>query len=212
MINKLTTATMAMLLLGTCIPSVAAQAQKKAEKSIESMRKTREEIDKAKAQKDKTMAALNQLTGQTQGDLKKPFKNFSDELKKLDKSADKVRKLATDMRAKNQDFFKVWEQELTKIQNPELQQKAGERRMQAMKHFEDLSPAFQSTRESFVSLMAGLEDIRNYLSLDLSPTGIQTISDMVKEAQGHNQAVDEGIANIKQQLSEFAAEYSGSGS
>jgi uncharacterized membrane protein len=78
-----------------------------------------------------------------------------------------------------------------------------------MQQFEDLNPAFQSTREAFVSLMAGLEDIRNYLSVDLSPNGIQAISDMVQEAQTHNQAVDDGIATIKQELGEFAAEYSG---
>lgn len=197
------------LLIGISAPGIAAQAQKKAEKSIESMSKTREEIDKAKLQKDKTMAALAQLAGQPQADFKKTFKKFSDELKKLDKSAEKVRKLATDMRAKNQEFFKVWEKELSNIQNPDLQQKAGERRTQAVKQFEDLSPVFQSTRESFVSLMAGLEDIQNYLALDLSPTGIATISDMVKEAQAHNQAVDQGLAQVKQQMTEFAAEFRG---
>jgi chromosome segregation ATPase len=198
-----------VLLVGALAPTILAQAQKKAEKSIESMRKTRDEIEKAKVQKDKTMAALAQLAGQPQANLKKPFKKFSDELKKLDKSAEKVRKLATDMRAKNQEFFKVWEKELSNIQNPDLQQKAGERRTQAMKQFEDLSPAFQAARASFVSLMASLEDINNYLSLDLSPTGISSISEMVKEAQGHNQAVDEGLAQIKQQMTEFAAEFRG---
>jgi len=170
------------LLVGPWAPSLLAQVQKKADKSIESMRKTRDEIEKAKVQKDKTMAAIARLVGQPKGDLKKPLKNFSNELKKLDKSAEKVRKLATDMRAKNQEFFKVWEQELSNIQNPDLQQRAGERRTEAMQQFEKLSPSFQSTREAFVSLMASLEDIQNYLSLDLSPTGIESVSDMVKEA------------------------------
>jgi chromosome segregation ATPase len=212
MLKKFSVITLGVFLIGTCASSFGAQGRKKAEKSIESMRKTREEIDKAKTQKDKTMVALGQLVGQSQADLKKPFKKFTEELKKLDKSAEKVRKLATDMRAKNQEFFKVWETELSNIQNPELQQKAGERRSQAIKQFEDLSPVFQSTRESFVSLMASLEDIRNYLSLDLSPTGIATISDMVKEAQTRNQAVDEGLAKVKQEMGEFAAEYSGGSS
>ena len=201
-----------VFLICTCAPNLVAQARKKAEKSIESMQKTRAEIEKAKVQKDKTMAALDQLVRQSQADLKKPFKKFRDELEKLDKSADKVRKLATDMRAKNQEFFKVWEKELSNIQNPELQQKAGERRSQAVKQFEDLNPVFQSARESFVSLMASLEDIGNYLSLDLSPTGIAAISDMVTEAQKQNQFVDEGLAEIKKELAEFAAEYSGGSS
>jgi hypothetical protein len=211
MSKKSFAAAVVVVLLGTWAPSILAQAQKKAEKSIESMRKTRDEIEKAKVQKDKTMAALAQLTVQ-QGDLKKPFKKFSDELKKLDKSAEKVRKLATDMRAKNQEFFKVWEQELSNIQNPDLQQKAGERRTQAMQQFEELSPAFQSTRESFVSLMASLEDIRNYLALDMSPKGVSAVSDMVKEAQSQNQTVDEGLARIKQQMTDFAAEFRGGAS
>jgi len=211
MSKKSFAAAVVVVLLGTWAPSILAQAQKKAEKSIESMRKTRDEIEKAKVQKDKTMAALAQLTVQ-QGDLKKPFKKFSDELKKLDKSAEKVRKLATDMRAKNQEFFKVWEQELSNIQNPDLQQKAGERRTQAMQQFEELSPAFQSTRESFVSLMASLEDIRNYLALDMSPKGVSAVSDMVKEARSQNQTVDEGLARIKQQMTDFAAEFRGGAS
>jgi chromosome segregation ATPase len=210
MSKKLFLFVVAVLLIGTSAPVILAQAQKKAEKSIESMRKTRDEIEKAKVQKDKTMAALAQLTAQ-QGDLKKSLKKFSDELKKLDKSAKNVRKLATEMRAKNQEFFKVWEQELTNIQSPDLQQKAGERRTQAMQQFEELNPAFQSTRESFVALMASLEDIQNYLSLDLSPSGIAAVADAVREAQTQNQAVDEGLAKIKQQMSDFAAEYRGGG-
>lgn len=211
MLRKLLAIAIVVLLTGTCTVSFS-QTYKKAEKSIESMRKTREAIEKAKDQKDKTMAALEQLAGQSQGNIMKPFKKFTDELKKLDKSSDAVRKIATDMRAKNQALFKVWEKELSNIQNPDLQQKAAERRSTAMKQFEDLNPAFQSARDSFVSLMAGLEDIRNYLSVDLSANGIQAISDMVKEAQTQNQAVDDSIAKVRQELGEFAAEYSGKSS
>lgn len=209
MSNRVFVVVVIILSVVSWTPSLLAQAQKKAEKSIESMGKTRDEIEKAKVQKDKTMAALAQLTNQPQGDLKKPLKKFSDELKKLDKSAEKVRKSTTDMRAKNQEFFKVWEQELSNIQNPDLQRRAAERRTQAVQYFEELRPTFESTREAFSSLAASLKDIRNYLSLDLSPTGIQSVSDMVKEAQTQNQALDEGLARIKQQLTEFAAEFRG---
>ena len=113
------------------------------------------------------------------------------------------------MCSKNQAFFKVWEQEMSDIQNPDQQQKAGERLAQAMQQFEALSPAFQSARGAFVSLMASLEDIRNYLTLDLSATGILAVADIVKEAQGRHQAVDEGPARIKQEMTEFAAKFRG---
>lgn len=212
MFRKYILTVLTALLIGTGVPSfVAAQAYKKAEKSTESMRKTGTEIEKAKSQKDKTMTALGQVMGQS-GALKKTYKKFNDELKKLSKSAEKVRKMATDMRAKSQDYFKAWEKEMSNVQNPELQQKASERRTQAMAQFQDLNPVFQSTRESFVDLMASLEDIRNYLALDLSPHGIETISDMFKEAQTQNTAVDEGIAKIKQEMTEFASNFSPKGS
>ena len=157
------------------------------------------------------MTALAQLTGPSVGNLKKAYKKFDDELKKLNKSAEKVRKMATDMRAKNQDYFKAWEKEMSNVQNPELQQKAADRRAEAMQQFEDLNPVFQSARESFVSLMATLEDIRNYLALDLTPHGVETISDMVKEAQAQNAALDEGIAKIKQEMNEFVSKFSTAG-
>ena len=212
MSKKVSVITVVALLIGTCAPSFAAQAYKKAEKSTESMRKTREEIEKAKVQKDKTMAALEQLVGQSGGDLRKPYKKFADELKKLDKSSEKVRKIATDMRAKNQDYFKAWEQELSKIQNPDLQKKAGQRRSEAVKKFEEVSPKMQEARDLFVSFMANLQDINSYLGTDLSPGGIATISDMVKETQDQSKAVDDGIAKIMQALEEFAAEFSSQGS
>jgi len=212
MSKKLGAITVVALLIGTCAPAFAAQASKKAEKSTETMRKTREEIAKAKTQKDKTMAALAQLVGQSGGNLRKPYKKFADELKKLDKSSEKVRKLATDMRAKNQDYFKAWEQELSKIQNPDLQKKAGQRRSEAVKKFEEVSPKMQEARDLFVSFMANLQDINSYLGTDLSPGGIATISDMVKETQDQNKAVDDGIEKIMQALEEFAAEFSSQGS
>ncbi len=204
--------TFVVLALGTCVPGVSAQAYKKAQKSIETMRKTRSEIESAKAQKDKTMVALEQLTSQSGGNLQKAYKKFNDELNKLDKSAQKVRKMATDMRAKSQDYFKAWESELSNVQNPGLQQKAGERRAEAMKQFEELGPVFQAARESFVSLMASLQDIRNYLALDLSPDGVRAVADMAKEAQAQNKAVDEGIAKVMQEMNDFAAKFSTSGS
>ena len=196
------------LLMGTCVSGLAAQAHKKAEKSTETMRKTREEIAKAKIQKDKTMAALGQLVRQSGEDLRKPYKKFADELKKLEKSTEKVRKLATDMRAKNQDYFKAWEKELSKIQNPGLQKKAGERRSEAAKKFEEVNPKMQSARAVFVSLMADLQDINRYLGTDLSSGGITTISEMVTETQNQNKAVDDGIEKVMQALEEFAAEFS----
>lgn len=204
--------TFVVLAIGTCVPGVSAQAYKKAQKSTETMRKTRSEIESAKAQKDKTMVALEQLTSQSGGNLQKAYKKFNDELNKLDKSAQKVRKMATDMRAKSQDYFKAWESELSKVQNPGLQQKAGERRAEAMKQFEELAPVFQAARESFVSLMASLQDIRNYLALDLSPDGVRAVADMAKEAQAQNKAVDEGIAKVMQEMNDFAAKFSASGS
>ncbi len=199
-----------LLVVGMSLTTVAmgAQAYKKAEKSTETMRKTREEITKAKTQKDKTMAALAQLMSQTSGNLQKPYKKFADELKDLEKSSDKVRKLATDMRAKNQDYFKAWEKELSEIQNPDLQEKAGQRRAEAVKKFEEVNPKIQATRDVFVSFMANLQDISSYLSADLSPGGIATISDMVKETQDQNKAVDDGIEKVMQALEEFAAEFS----
>ena len=197
------------LLIGVSIPSLAAQASKKAEKSMESMRKTRQEIEKAKVQKDKTMAALESLIAQSGKNLKKPYDKFKKELKNLDKSAEKVRKVATDMRTKSQDLYKVWEKELTNIQNPDLQQKAGQRREQAMEQFGELEPVFQSTRTSFVSLMATLEDIRNYLGVDLSPSGIEAISEIAGDAKAQNQGVDDGLAEITKRLDEFAKEFSG---
>lgn len=195
-------------ILVLCTSLGLAQAYKKAEKSTETMRKTREEITKAKTQKDKTMAALAQLVGQTSGNLQKPYKKYADELKKLEKSSDKVRKLATDMRAKSQDYFKAWEKELSEIQNPDLLEKAGQRRAEAVKKFEEVNPKMQSTRDVFVSFIANLQDISSYLSADLSPGGIATISDMVKETQDQNKAVDDGIEKVMQALEEFAAEFS----
>jgi len=210
MLKKLFVVLVSVLLVGAWAPSISAQAQKKAEKAIESMRKTGDEVEKAKVQKDKTMAALAQLTGQ-QGDLKKPLKKLSDEMKKLDKSVEKVRKVSADMRGKTEEFFKVWEQELSNIQNPDLQRKSGERRTQAIQHLEVLSPALQKSRESFASLITSLEDIRSYLTLDLSPNGISAVEDMVKKAKTQNEAIDQGLADIKQQLTDFAAEFRGGG-
>jgi len=212
MFSKFLLVTASALLMGTSGPGLAAQANKKAEKSTETMRKTREEITKAKTQKDKTMAALAQLVGQSSGDLRKPYKKFADELKKLEKSSDNVRKLATDMRAKNQDYFNAWEQELSNIQNPDLQKKAVGRRAEAIKRFEEVNPKMQSARDVFVSFMANLQDINSYLGTDLSPGGIATISDMVKETQDQNKTVDDGIGKVMQALEEFAAEFSSQGS
>jgi len=195
------------LVLSMGVPSLSAQ-NKKAKQSTETIQKVRQEMGKAKTQKDRTMTALDQLATQSGGNLKKAYNKFSNELKKLDKSAKNLRKLATNMRGKSQAYFQNWQKELSKLNNPTLQEQAQARRQEAVEKFEAIEPRIQAAREVFIDFMANLQDIDRYLGSDLSSRGVQTISGMVEETKRQNQQVDQNIAEFLAALDAFTAEFS----
>src|SRR5687767_1169153 len=89
------------------------------------LKETRAELAAAKAQVDKSVAAMNTLRD-GQGTLPTEFATFNAELKKTEEQAAKVRARAADMRARASEYQSKWRQEVATIDDPALRAAAND--------------------------------------------------------------------------------------
>ncbi len=198
---------LAAVLAGTAGNALAqsSDAYKKAADTGKKMKELQDQLTKAKAQIQKTVASLNTVV-QPGGDLPKKYKNFTDELKELGKYSDDLRKRATDMRAKGAEYFDAWAKEQGAIQNPALLKKSQERQTAVKAKFEGIRPLMQKARETAVPFTANLQDVATYLGTDLTAGGVAAVGDMVKEIQGQSEALQKSLDAILAEMQKVSAE------
>ncbi len=129
------------------------------------------------------LAALNTLTFKSTGDLRKEFDAFVSASKDLDSSIANLNTKADAMKEKAQVYINNWTNTLTAITSPELRQRSTERKDAVAAELKEMTTHYQAVKKSLVPFQADLKDIQTYLSVDLTPTGVDTIKGNVSKTK-----------------------------
>jgi hypothetical protein len=161
-------------------------------------------LEDGKVQIDATLAALNTVRRSFVTDEIEPLKAFKDyqsELNRLESTAANIRNQAQEMRTRAKAHYDAWEAELEALSNEELQARGSARRQQILDAFERINEASQRGRDRFDPMMSDLRDVEVVLSNDLSPAGVESLHDLMDEANGDamtvKRAIDDIIAEIR---------------
>lgn len=144
-----------------------------AKETVDSMNTFGVQVAKVKDSIDHTLKALEDLVGTEAGDIRTSFDAYSKSVAALDKQANVVRKRAEEMKAMGDEFFKEWE-------TPENM--SPERRSQLNASYAKIKEDMTVAKEQFTPFLQSLKDIESYLKLDLSPTGINSMGELVAKA------------------------------
>jgi septal ring factor EnvC (AmiA/AmiB activator) len=186
----------------------AAWAQKKAQKAGENIQQFRSSVVAIRGEIDKTLESLNGVVKSANGgDPKSAYKNYNDQIKKMQKQIDKTKSYAQKMKEQGQAYFKDWEEKMGTVTNAELKQRATERRTQLQAQYERISTNTAQAKDNSAKFWRDLQDLDKYYASDLSPKGIAGSADLVTRTSADGASVqgylDQITAAIDQVLTEM---------
>lgn len=129
------------------------------------------------------LAALNNLTFKSEGDLRKQYDAFVTSTKNLKTSTDALEAKAAQMRATADTYAVSWSNQLAAITSPELRQRSTERMTEVSSKVKDVQASYDGLKNSFKPFTSDVNDIQTYLGTDLTPAGLNTIKDIVSKTK-----------------------------
>ncbi len=197
-----------MFLLGTAsfMGGCATTGMDRSERTSNSIKDVDSEIKKFIVQTDLTNKSLDALVIAGNPNLKKSFNTYSDELDKLDHEGKRVLKRMAEMKEHSKEYFEEWDKQGTAYKNPELSALSEERRSKLAEIYARVPAAGAGVRSSYLSYMNNLKEIKLYLSNDLTPKGIETVTPIAKRAVEDMDALKVSLQPVVVALDEIKAE------
>lgn len=192
--------------LGGC----ATTGMDRSVKTSNSIRDVDSEIKKVIVQIDLTAKSLDSLVAEGNPDLKKSFNNYSDNLDKLEHEGNRVLKRMDEMKANSKEYFSEWDKQGVAYKNPELSALSEERRSKLAEIYARVPAAGAGVKSSYLSYVTNLKEIKLYLSNDLTPKGVDTVTPIAQRAVQDMAVLNESLKPVMSALDEIQAElYSG---
>jgi len=141
------------------------------EKAIVSLKGTRQELVKSKAEVNDAITALGRLEAGG-GNLPQTYKQYTAAVKDVQAAGDRARTRAQEMRANGRAYVAKWEKEMDQVTNPELRAGASARRQGIKENYEEIVAAGRGARDAYQPFLKDLQDIQRALASDLTPAGI----------------------------------------
>lgn len=197
------------LLLGalTMLSGCATTGMQRSEKAGVTMKTVEQDIQKALAQVDVTSASLDELVRPGQSDPKKAYNKYSDNVGKMDHDAKVLFDHTDKMSAQGKNYFEEWQKQGNAYTNPEIQTLSEQRRSEMSAVYVKISEASVGVKGAAKAYLSNINQIKSYLSTDLTPKGIDSIAPVARQANidGNNlrssvQPVLAAIANARAEL------------
>jgi hypothetical protein len=191
-----------MLVLASCGPETGVT---RAEKAAASMQEFRNDIEGGKKQVDTVVNAMNALN--TSPDLKAAFAAFNAEADRTESVATTLRSEADQMKASGREFFKKWELEIEKINDPAMKEKAKARANERSKQYANIELVMGSVKGIWKTFSGELQDVKQYLSNDITAKGVASLSDTIKKTNLDGTELKKSLQNVSASMDAVAADF-----
>jgi hypothetical protein len=151
-----------------------------------------------------TLAALNNLTFKSQGDLRDQFDAFSSSIKKLDYTRIGLDAKISEMQVKAQLYLDSWSDQMTNIQSEDLRQRSNQRKDEVAAKLKTVEDSYQGVQNSFKPFIQDLNDIKTYLGTDLTTGGLASIKDVVAKTKVDAVPLRDSIKQLQASFSDLS--------
>jgi Protein of unknown function (DUF2959) len=198
----------ATLLLGTFafMSGCATTGMDRSVKASNSIQDVDKEIRKLIVQIDVTNISLDTLMNSSTPDLKKNFDGYSDNVNKLDKQGKLEMKRMDEMKLRSKEYFAEWEKQGNAYTNSEIRELSEERRNELAAIYAQVPEAAVGVRGALFDYVKDLKEIQMYLSNDLTPKGIETITPVVAKTKVHMETLKTSFRPVIKALDEIKSE------
>ncbi len=141
--------------------------------------------------------AVHDLTAKETTDLQTSYQRFATSVHGLETHVKQLADHVEAIQKRSNAYVTAWQKDLEAFQSPDIRTRSAERRAEVIESFRRLNSEFQVCEQSLRSLLVGLKDMRLYLSIDLTASGVAAVQEQAGRISA--QAVDTG-----QHLQSFA--------
>jgi hypothetical protein len=184
--------------------------QPSAKQTVNSIVDTRKEIVKAQNDLEKTLASLDELEHAT-GDVRPSYERFKKSFADTQAQADRARARAQDFREHRDEYLKAWEDEVSKINNPDLQTTAKQRVAAVKERFDAIHDVAQNCREAYGPFINDLNDVQRYFASDLTPDAVRKASPVIDQARKDGGALMGKLNDLILQMNVISADLTPTG-
>jgi hypothetical protein len=208
---KLTNKTVAFLLTALSIAAIsitgcATTGMQRSEEARMTMKAVDNDIKLIVAQLDATIASLEELTRSGQSDVKTAFELYSDNISKLAEMEKRFSKNADEMKARGKDYFAEWQKEGNKYKNPRIQELSEQRREELAEIYGRISLNSIGVKEAFRTYVSNSQQIRTYLSNDLTSKGVEAITPIARRVAGDGDKLKYSLQELEMAIERARAE------
>ncbi len=129
------------------------------------------------------LSALNNLTFKSSGDLRGQYNALISASKTLRLSVDELDAKMVAITNATAAYMSDWTNKMEQIQNEELRKRSSERKAEVSSKLGEVEDSYVEVKKSLVPFESDLKDIQTYLDVDLTPTGVNTIKDVVSKTK-----------------------------
>jgi len=191
----------AMCSLGAFIGGCSSSGRaSESEKAISTMSDVSEQLDKAKMEVTDAMNALDGLSAG--GDLQKSFKTYQGAVSDVQKAGEKARTRWADMQQRGKEYIAKWQAE-AQTTTPEVRQGMEARREKIRANYESVQSSAKDVSNAYKPFLQGLQEIQKALSLDLSPSGVQSLQPAFSKAKSDGARLNQALDALKARLNEI---------
>lgn len=196
------------VLLGTAafLGGCATTGMDRSVETSSSIKDVDNELRKMMVQIDATATSLDVLITPGQPDLKKSFDAYSDNVSKLDNEGKRVLKRLDEMKSNSKEYFGEWEKQGNTYTNPEIRELSEERRSKLAGIYAQVPAAGVGIRGAYQAYLTDQKEIQMYLSNDLTPKGIESITPVAQKSVQDLQVLNESLKPVLAALDEIKAE------
>jgi t-SNARE complex subunit (syntaxin) len=184
------------LMLAAVLGGCASTGIERSAKASSSLRLVESDYRQVPVQVDDTNAALNELIRPGQTDVKKAYDRYAEQVTKLQQLGKRLDQHSDEMRTRGRDYFEEWEKQGGSFSNPEIRQLSEQRRS-------DLGQAYAAVTQASIGAKSDLDgfindhkNIQTYLSNDLTPKGLASMSAVAQSAQQDGQKLKDSVQPV----------------
>jgi septal ring factor EnvC (AmiA/AmiB activator) len=178
--------------------AIATQASQ--EQLAQSIREANAETSRTDTQLNSTVAAINALTAQTEGDLRPAYRAFCAEVTNTHAAALLTKTRIQWMAGDGRKYFADWQNTVNSIANESLRKKSQKRLDSVKESFDKVEASLKQAGEKFTPFLSDLGDIQKTLATDITAGGVKAIKGTVKSANWNYQYVDKAIKSALKEM------------
>jgi hypothetical protein len=188
--------------------SCASNGYQKGDVAAASMQRAATEVQAEQKALDATVAALGELMNAPEGDLSIPFKRYSSSLDQLIASSRRTEATGKTMESKSAAYVEAWNRQLQSIDYQHIRDLSEARRIEVTNRVDAINRRYNESQAVVQPLISYFEDIRKALSTDLTPAGLESLKEVVQNANQNVAKVQTALDALSTELTDSSAKMS----